>query len=63
MENISLLDQALKMFLKDSLKGFEEKLKQEGLADENVRNRVAAARQFVAFLFGGYRGKGKQPFL
>ena len=56
----NLLDQALEQFLRASLKKFEDRLRQAGLVEENVKNRVRGARQFVAYLFGRYRGKHKR---
>jgi hypothetical protein len=55
MDNI--LDQALDAFLRRALKRFEERLRQEKLTEENVSSRVRGAKQFVAFVFGRYRGK------
>lgn len=53
----SALDRVLEKELKDSLARFERQLRQAGLAEENVKNRVRGARQFVAFLYGRYLGK------
>ncbi|HEY7531604.1 MAG TPA: hypothetical protein VH681_02340 [Nitrospiraceae bacterium] len=53
----SVLDRVLEKELKDSLVRFERQLRQAGLAEENVKNRLRGARQFVAFLYGRYLGK------
>ena len=53
----SVLDRVLEKELKDSLVRFERQLRQAGLAEENIKNRLRGARQFVAFLYGWYLGK------
>jgi hypothetical protein len=53
----SALDRVLEKELKDSLVRFERQLRQAGLTEENVKNRLRGARQFVAFLYGRYLGK------
>lgn len=53
----SALDRVLEKELKDSLVRFERQLRQAGLTEVNVKNRLRGARQFVAFLYGRYLGK------
>ena len=53
----SALDRVLEKELKDSLVRFERQLRQAGLTEVIVKNRLRGARQFVAFLYGRYLGK------
>ena len=54
----SPLDRVLEKELKDSLRRFERQLRESGLADDNIKSRLRGAKQFVAFLYGRYLGKG-----
>ncbi len=54
----SALDRVLEKELKDSLGRFERQLRESGLADDNIKSRLRGAKQFVAFLYGRYLGKG-----
>ena len=58
----SMLDQAMREFMRSALKQYEDQLRQDGLVEANVKNRVAAAKKFLSFVFGNYRGKRKQPY-
>jgi hypothetical protein len=55
----SILDRVLERELKDALSRFERGLRQAGMVDEKAKSRVRGARQFVAFLYGRYLGKGR----
>lgn len=59
MENIS--DQALQAFLRTKIDLFEKHVRGLGFADANIRTRVQAAKDFVAFVFGGRPGRQRQP--
>lgn len=52
----------LRSFMKKALKDYETQLQRDGLVPANVKERVAAAKKFMSFVFGVYRGKGKQPY-
>ncbi len=54
---MSSAEQLLNDLVDQQLKLFETRLRQEGLAEENVQGRLRGARQFVEFVFGRYRGK------
>ena len=49
-----VIEREIRRELKDALVRFEQQLRQSGLTDENVKNRVRGAKQFVAFLYGRY---------
>ncbi len=56
----SVLDLVLERELKVALLRFERELRQAGLDEEHVKNRVRGAKQFVAFLYGRYVGKPRR---
>ncbi len=49
-----VIEREIRKELKDALGRFEQQLRQSGVTDENVKNRVRGAKQFVAFLYGRY---------
>jgi hypothetical protein len=49
-----VIEREIRRELKDALIRFEQQLRQSGVADENVKNRLRGAKQFVAFLYGRY---------
>ncbi len=49
-----VIEREIRRELKDALVRFEQHLRQSGVTDENVKNRVRGAKQFVAFLYGRY---------
>jgi hypothetical protein len=49
-----VIEREIRRELKDALVRFEQQLRQSGVTDENVKNRVRGAKQFVAFLYGRY---------
>lgn len=49
-----VIEREIRRELKDALVRFEQQLRQSGVSDENVKNRVRGAKQFVAFLYGRY---------
>lgn len=51
-----VIEKELRRELKDALIRFEKQLRQGGVTEENVRNRMRGAKQFVAFLYGRYLG-------
>ncbi len=51
-----VIERELRKELKDALIRFEQQLQQAGVAEENVKNRMRGAKQFVAFLYGRYLG-------
>jgi hypothetical protein len=51
-----VIERELRKELKDALIRFEQQLRQSGVAEENVKNRIRGAKQFVAFLYGRYLG-------
>jgi hypothetical protein len=51
-----VIEKELRKELKDALIRFEKQLRQGGVAEENVKNRMRGAKQFVAFLYGRYLG-------
>ena len=51
-----VIERELRKELKDALIRFEQQLRQSGVAEENVKNRMRGAKQFVAFLYGRYLG-------
>ncbi|MGE3976849.1 MAG: hypothetical protein AB7F94_04610 [Nitrospira sp.] len=51
-----VIERELRKELKDALSRFERQLQQAGVAEENVKNRMRGAKQFVAFLYGRYLG-------
>ena len=55
------LSQSIREFLRSALRDYEDRLRRDGLVEQNVKQRVAAAKKFLSFVFGSYRGKGRQP--
>ncbi len=51
-----VIEKELRRELKDALIRFEKQLRQGGVAEENVKNRMRVAKQVVAFLYGRYLG-------
>lgn len=51
-----VIERELRKELKDALIRFEQQLLQTGVTEENVKNRMRGAKQFVAFLYGRYLG-------
>ena len=51
-----VIEKELRRELKDALIRFEQQLRQAGISEENVKNRMRGAKQFVAFLYGLYHG-------
>jgi hypothetical protein len=51
-----VIERELRRELKDALVRFEQQLRQSGVTDENIKNRMRGAKQFVAFLYGRYLG-------
>ena len=51
-----VIERELRKELKDALIRFEQQLRQGGVTEENVKNRMRGAKQFVAFLYGRYLG-------
>jgi hypothetical protein len=49
-----VIEREIRRELKDALVRFEQQLRESGVTDENVKNRVRGAKQFVAFLYGRY---------
>ena len=49
-----VIEREIRRELKDALRRFEQQLRQAGLSDEQVKNRIRGAKQFVAFLYGRY---------
>ena len=49
-----VIEREIRRELKDALLRFEQQLRQSGLSDEQVKNRIRGAKQFVAFLYGRY---------
>jgi type VI protein secretion system component VasF len=49
-----VIERELRRELKDALTRFEQQLRQAGVTEENVKNRMRGAKQFVAFLYGRY---------
>ena len=48
-----VIERELRKELKDALIRFEQQLRQGGVTEENVKNRMRGAKQFVAFLAQG----------
>ncbi len=51
-----VIERELRKELKDALVRFEQQLRQSGVSDDNIKNRIRGAKQFVAFLYGRYLG-------
>lgn len=51
-----VIERELRRELRDALVRFEQQLRQSGVTDENIKNRMRGAKQFVAFLYGRYLG-------
>lgn len=51
-----VIERELRKELKDALIRFEQQLCQAGVTEDNVKNRMRGAKQFVAFLYGRYLG-------
>ncbi len=51
-----VIERELRKELRDALIRFEQQLRQSGVSDENIKNRMRGAKQFVAFLYGRYLG-------
>ena len=51
-----VIEREIRRELKDALLRFEQQLRQAGLSEEQVKNRIRGAKQFVAFLYGRYLG-------
>jgi hypothetical protein len=51
----------MREFMKTALRDYQDRLRRDGLVEQNVKQRVAAAKKFLSFVFGTYRGKSKQP--
>ena len=51
-----VIERELRKELRDALVRFEEQLRQSGVSDDNIKNRMRGAKQFVAFLYGRYLG-------
>jgi hypothetical protein len=51
-----VIERELRKELRDALTRFEQQLRQTGVSEENVKNRMRGAKQFVAFLYGRYLG-------
>ncbi len=49
-----VIEREIRRELKDALLRFEQQLRQAGLSEEQVKNRIRGAKQFVAFLYGRY---------
>jgi type VI protein secretion system component VasF len=49
-----VIEREIRRELKDALRRFEQQLRQAGLSEEQVKNRIRGAKQFVAFLYGRY---------
>ena len=45
-----VIERELRKELRDALVRFEEQLRQSGVSDDNIKNRMRGAKQFVAFL-------------
>ncbi len=51
-----VIERELRKELRDALVRFEQQLRQSGVSDDNIKNRIRGAKQFVAFLYGRYLG-------
>ncbi|MBK8276387.1 MAG: hypothetical protein IPP12_21425 [Nitrospira sp.] len=51
-----VIERELRKELRDALIRFEQQLRQSGVSDDNIKNRMRGAKQFVAFLYGRYLG-------
>ena len=51
-----VIERELRKELRDALIRFEQQLRQSGVSDDNIKNRMRGAKQFVAFLYGRYFG-------
>ncbi len=51
-----VIERELRKELRDALVRFEQQLRQSGVSDDNIKNRMRGAKQFVAFLYGRYLG-------
>lgn len=51
-----VIERELRKELRDALIRFEQQLQQSGVSDDNIKNRMRGAKQFVAFLYGRYLG-------
>ena len=51
-----VIERELRKELRDALVRFEQQLRQSGVSDDYVKNRMRGAKQFVAFLYGRYLG-------
>lgn len=51
-----VIERELRKELRDALVRFEQQLRQAGVSDDNIKNRMRGAKQFVAFLYGRYLG-------
>ncbi len=51
-----VIERELRKELKDALIRFEQQLRQTGVKEEHLKNRMRGAKQFVAFLYGRYLG-------
>jgi hypothetical protein len=51
-----VIEREIRRELKDALIRFEQQLRQSGVTEDNVKNRIRGAKQFVAFLYGRYLG-------
>ena len=49
-----VIEKELRKELKDALIRFEKQLRQGSVTEDNIRNRMRGAKQFVAFLYGRY---------
>ncbi|CUS33248.1 hypothetical protein [Candidatus Nitrospira nitrificans] len=49
-----VIEKELRRELKDALIRFEKQLRQGSVTEDNIRNRMRGAKQFVAFLYGRY---------
>jgi type VI protein secretion system component VasF len=51
-----VIERELRKELRDALVRFEQQLRQSGVSDDTIKNRMRGAKQFVAFLYGRYLG-------
>ena len=51
-----VIEREIRRELKDALIRLKQQLRQSGVTEDNVKNRIRGAKQFVAFLYGRYLG-------
>jgi hypothetical protein len=51
-----VIERELRKELRDALIRFEQQLRQSGVSDDTIKNRMRGAKQFGAFLYGRYLG-------